>query len=171
MRKRIDGIVKNGQEASLDESVRDLRKRFFLKALGIGGLSFLIFSMLPKKAQGMVFGSSMRSTDPIGLKNVSGTQINPATEDTLALVKTNTDKLDANISTLAKESGGNLDDIKTGIDTLNSLVPFVYDYVALDYTGDNLTEVSFKLGGPSGAEISTLTLAYTDDKLTSVTKS
>jgi hypothetical protein len=49
-----------------------------------------------------------------------------ATQTTLALVKTNTDKLDVNLSTipdtLAKESGGNLDAINTKLPTLTSTV-------------------------------------------------
>lgn len=52
-----------------------------MKALGAAGLSALVFSILPKRAQALVFGSSMRAPDPIGLKNSSGTLINPATEE------------------------------------------------------------------------------------------
>lgn len=52
----------------------------------------------------------------------------------------------------------------------NSLVPETYDYVALSYTGSNLTGVVFKRGGASGNVVSTLTLAYTGSNLTSVTK-
>jgi len=53
----------------------------------------------------------------------------------------------------------------------NSLVPAVYDYISLSYTGSNLTGVVFKTGGSGGSTISTLTLAYDgSDNLTSVTK-
>lgn len=52
----------------------------------------------------------------------------------------------------------------------NSLVPAVYDYIALSYTGDNLTSVVFKTGGSGGTTVSTLTLAYTGSVLDSVTK-
>ena len=49
-----------------------------------------------------------------------------ATQSSLALVKTNTDKLDVNLSsipsTLAKESGGNLEAINTKLPTLTSTV-------------------------------------------------
>ena len=54
---------------------------------------------------------------------------------------------------------------------MNSLVPDSYDYIALTYTGDNLTGVVFKSGGAGGTTISTLTLAYTGSRLDSVTKS
>jgi len=54
--------------------------------------------------------------------------------------------------------------------TLNSLIPEVYDYIGLSYTGDNLTGVIFKFGGPTGIVVSTLTLAYTGLQLNSVTK-
>ena len=54
----------------------------------------------------------------------------------------------------------------------NSLVPALYDYISLSYTGSNLTGVVFKTGGSSGTVISTLILGYDDsDNLTSVTKS
>lgn len=53
----------------------------------------------------------------------------------------------------------------------NSLVPATYDYIALTYTGDNLTGVVFKTGGSGGTTVSTLTLAYTGAVLDSVTKS
>jgi hypothetical protein len=99
MAGQIDGIIRNSHRIQVspqksetafkpafkvdyaNRTVEDLRKRFFLKAIGIGGLGVLLYSLLPKKAQSMVFGSSMRNTDPVGLKNVSGTQINPATEE------------------------------------------------------------------------------------------
>lgn len=62
-------------------------------------------------------------------------------------------------------------DIKTQLETLNSLIPGEYDYIGLSYTGSNLTGVVFKLGGASGTIISTLTLAYDiDNNLTSVAK-
>jgi len=49
----------------------------------------------------------------------------------------------------------------------NSLVPSDYDYISLSYTGENLTGVVYKKGGSGGTTISTLTLAYTGDKLIS----
>lgn len=52
----------------------------------------------------------------------------------------------------------------------NSLVPDKYDYIALTYTGSNLTGVVFKTGGAGGSTVSTLTLAYTGSVLDSVTK-
>ena len=50
------------------------------------------------------------------------------------------------------------------------LVPEVYDYIALGYTGDNLTSVTYKTGGSSGTTVATLTLAYTGTQLDSITK-
>lgn len=63
-----------------------------------------------------------------------------------------------------------LDSINLELQKLNSLVPAVYDYISLTYTGDNLTSVVFKTGGSGGTTVSTLTLAYTGDRLDSVTK-
>lgn len=71
----------------------------------------------------------------------------------------------------AKETDGNLDSINAGLQTLNSLIPSVYDYISLGYTGNNLTTAIFKHGGASGTVISTLTLVYSGDNLISVAKS
>jgi len=87
---------------------------------------------------------SDRATD-VNLKNSLDTIINPANEE-------------------------KQDDIITELETLNSLVPSVYDYISLAYTGSNLTTVTFKTGGAGGTVVSTLTLAYTGDNLISVTK-
>lgn len=53
------------------------------------------------------------------------------------------------------------------LQTLNSLVPSVYDTIQLSYTANNLTTVVFKL---AAATVSTLTLAYTGARLDSVVK-
>jgi hypothetical protein len=45
------------------------------------------------------------------------------------------------------------------------------DYIALGYTGSNLTSVVYKLGGAGGTTVATLTLAYSGSNLISVTKS
>ena len=46
-----------------------------------------------------------------------------------------------------------------------------HDYIALSYTGDNLTGVVYKTGGSGGTTVATLILAYAGSQLTSVTKS
>jgi hypothetical protein len=46
-----------------------------------------------------------------------------------------------------------------------------HDYIALSYTGNDLTGVTYKTGGSGGTTVATLTLAYSDGKLASVTKS
>jgi len=45
------------------------------------------------------------------------------------------------------------------------------DYMALNYTGSNLTSIVYKSGGASGTTVATLTLAYSGSNLVSVTKS
>lgn len=57
------------------------------------------------------------------------------------------------------------------VDVLSGLAVPEHDYIALSYTGDNLTGVVFKTGGSGGSTVATLTLAYTGDVLDSVTKS
>ena len=46
----------------------------------------------------------------------------------------------------------------------------IHDYIALSYTGSNLTGVVYKTGGAGGTTVSTLVLVYTGSVLTSVTK-
>ena len=50
------------------------------------------------------------------------------------------------------------------------LEPPKYDYVSLSYTGSNLTEVQYYLGGSGGTLMATLTLSYSGSNLISVTK-
>jgi hypothetical protein len=54
----------------------------------------------------------------------------------------------------------------------NSLVPSVYDYIELSYSGSNVSQVIYKNGGTGGITVSTLNLGYdTASNLTSVLKS
>jgi hypothetical protein len=47
-----------------------------------------------------------------------------------------------------------------------------HDYIALSYTGSNLTGVVYKIGGASGTTVATLVLVYDgSSNLVSVTKS
>jgi hypothetical protein len=46
-----------------------------------------------------------------------------------------------------------------------------HDYIALTYTGTNLTGVQYRTGGAGGTIVGTLTLAYSGSNLISVTKS
>lgn len=65
-----------------------------------------------------------------------------------------------------KNDSGNPIPVVTGLE-----IP-EHDYIALTYTGDNLTGVEYKTGGAGGTTVATLTLAYDgNDNLTSVTKS
>ena len=58
------------------------------------------------------------------------------------------------------------------IPTIDGLEIPAHDYIALSYTGENLTGVVYKDGGAGGTTVATLTLAYDgSDNLTSVTKS
>lgn len=55
--------------------------------------------------------------------------------------------------------------------SLSGLAIPEHDYIALSYTGDDLTGVVYKTGGSGGTAVATLTLAYSGGKLVSVTKS
>lgn len=59
-------------------TVKDSSKRIFLKALGIGGLGIVAASLLPKKADALVLGSTPTSS-VVGVKNAANTRIDPAT--------------------------------------------------------------------------------------------
>ena len=61
-----------------------------------------------------------------------------------------------------------------GVAALSSIAGLTipaHDYIALTYTGTNLTGVQYRTGGASGTIVGTLTLAYSGSNLTSVTKS
>ncbi len=79
--------------------------------------------------------------------------------------------VDPTQTNVSKETGGNLDAINAGLQTLNSLVPSKYDYIDLQYSGANLTRARFYLGGPSGTLVSTLILMYSGANLSSVQRS
>ena len=54
---------------------------------------------------------------------------------------------------------------------LNALVPEAFDYIALgSYASGNPGLVEYKSGGASGTLVATLTLTYSGDDLTSVTR-
>lgn len=127
------------------------------------------------------------------LRDSSGNEVFPATEATSLSILADLDKFTFSSTRLvvdgsqvtqpvsatalplpanaAKETGGNLAAINAGIQTLNSLVPSEYDYISLQYSGNNLTQAKFYLGGPSGTVISTLMLSYVGNNLASVQRS
>lgn len=98
-----------------------------------------------------VSGTFFQATQPISAASLP-LPTGAATEATLLDIETDVDSIDS------------------GIQTLNSLIPSVYDYISLGYSGSNLTTVLFKSGGSGGSTVSTLTLAYTGARLDSVTK-
>lgn len=100
------------------------RKRSFLKLAGVVGVGALATSLIPRKAEALVFGSSPTSST-VGLKDSNNNRIDPAKESggNLASIAANTSPLmsssaggyirqDSN-ATIAKESGGNLSTIAT----------------------------------------------------------
>ena len=70
----------------------------------------------------------------------------------------------------ADEIGTNADGkpiLRQNVLALQALVPAAFDEVALAYTGDDLTTVTYKL---AGVTVATLTLGYTGTNLTSITR-
>lgn len=148
--KSFDGIRKINTKKKISpnvpiSSVKDFQKRNFIKLAGIAGVGALAYSLIPKQAQALIFGSSMR-TDSVGLKNIAGSQINPSTE--------------------AKQ-----DDIITAIGGFN--IP-QNDYVGRGWNAGTFTEVwTFKTGGAGGTTVGTITIVYDNvdmDNIVSVTK-
>jgi hypothetical protein len=80
----------------------------------------------------------------------------------------------ADVSALATAT--KQDDIITELETLNSLVPSAYDYIALTYVsaGNGAGEIEtavFKTGGAGGDTVATLTLTYNaSNEVATVTK-
>jgi hypothetical protein len=68
----------------------DTKKRTFLKMLGIVGVGAVATSLIPRKAEALVFGSTPTS-NTVGVKNATNVKINPATEETLLNIKTKSD--------------------------------------------------------------------------------
>lgn len=86
--------TKTVQEVNVDEhgSPEDHKKRAFLKFAGLTGLGLLTYFAFPKQADALVMGSTPTS-NTVGIKNAANTRIDPATEATVAGVKSQTDKL------------------------------------------------------------------------------
>lgn len=74
------------------ESEKDTSKRAFLKLAGLVGLGVFATTLIPKKAEALVFGSTPAASH-VGVKDLNNLPISPATEGTLSDIKLNTDKL------------------------------------------------------------------------------
>ena len=62
-------------------------------------------------------------------------------------------------------------DASGNLNIVSGLIPSGYDYIALSYTGDNLTGVEYKIGGSTGAILAALSIVYDgSDNITSITK-
>lgn len=89
---------------SSDNLESDSKKRSFLKLAGVVGVGAIAASLIPKKAEALVFGSTPTS-NTVGLKNAANSRVNPATEDgNLAAIKIDVDKIPADPA----REGGNL---------------------------------------------------------------
>ncbi len=81
------------QEKELElEMEKDSSKRAFLKLAGVVGLGALATTLIPKKAEALVFGSTP-SASHVGVKDSNNALIDPAKEGTLLDIKNNTSKL------------------------------------------------------------------------------
>jgi hypothetical protein len=95
----LDGSTGQEQQTTVPDDVMegeagptDNHKRAFLKLAGLAGLSMFAYFALPKKAEALVMGSTPTS-NVVGMKNSANVRIDPATETTVAGIKTKTDRL------------------------------------------------------------------------------
>lgn len=93
-----------GHVVALAKEVRDTDKRLFLKVLGGAGVGLLAATVLPKKADALVMGSTPASS-VVGVKDASNVRVSPATEATLAAVRTG---LSVSKLTLSLSASGNV---------------------------------------------------------------
>lgn len=56
------------------------------------------------------------------------------------------------------------------INVAGQLVPEVYDYISLSYSGDNVVQAIYKTGGASGTKVAQLDVTYSGDSILTVTK-
>lgn len=88
-----EGVKNRANIISTTEDVKiDDKKRTFLKTLGAVGVGAVAASLIPGKAEALVFGSTPTS-NTVGIKNSSNVKINPATQETLASIKSQSDLL------------------------------------------------------------------------------
>lgn len=138
-REKIDKLnsISNSNKVTQEEKESDSRKRSLLKLIGVVGAGAIVSSIIPKKAEALVFGSTPTS-NVVGVKNSSNIRINPALEDggNLASVKTNTDNLSG-----IKTGTDNLSSIKTATDLIKTNSDkFTFD------AGNNLKVINASLG-------------------------
>jgi predicted methyltransferase MtxX (methanogen marker protein 4) len=100
----------------------DDKKRSFMKVAGVIGAGALATTLLPRKAEALVFGSTPAS-NVVGLKKIDNTRIDPAQETggNLAAIAGKDFATQTTLATVAKESGGNLTAIAANTGNLNSL--------------------------------------------------
>jgi len=79
--------------------------------------------------------------------------------------------LDSSTDSVTADQGApNTDANSWPVRDLSQLVPEEYDYIALTYTGNNITTVVYRQGGSGGTIVATLTLTYTGSRLDTVTR-
>ncbi len=111
MKKKLVKKTTKTRAATAPTKAPDTKKRLFLKLLGIAGLGFVGSLLTPKRADALVFGSTPTS-NVVGVKNNSNARVNPATEETVATLATQT------TAAAIKTNTDNLASIKTGTDNL-----------------------------------------------------
>jgi len=71
---------------------------------------------------------------------------------------------------LRNKAGHQINPATEELQKAGRLINEEYDFIDLDYTGSNLTTVTYKTGGSGGTTVATLTLTYSGSNLDTVTK-
>lgn len=149
--------IKEDESKNSILDIKDAQRRQFIKMLGVAGIGAFAYSLIPKRAHALVFGSEKKTAiqGSIKIKNKKGRAINPATD-------------------------GGLRDIKDAVENVNKTSQSVagmnipqHDYLAVAYPNSTSEVYTYKVGGSSGSVVATLTVTYADsskDHLVSVSK-
>lgn len=86
-RGRHASVREAEKTVSIEPGVNDERRRLFLKGTTLLIVGFFATSLFPRKADALIMGGTA-ATSVVGTRNASNVRINPATEDTLALIRT-----------------------------------------------------------------------------------
>lgn len=79
-------LLDSNSSAATSVTVRDARRRVFLKGSALLLIGVISSSVLPRRADALIMGGTPASS-VVGSKNASNVRINPATEDTLTLLR------------------------------------------------------------------------------------
>lgn len=94
-KKKIAAKKSTTVPAKVVETPEAQKKRMFVKLLGAAAFGLVGSLLVPRRADALVFGSTPAS-NVVGVKDSNNNRVNPATQESLATVVTNTGRIPAN---------------------------------------------------------------------------